>query len=66
MDHASIRKAEKMPLRSGKSRKVIQYNIREMMKAGHPRNQAIAAAMDKAGMREFNDKNVRGKKHGAH
>lgn len=52
-----------MPLKSGKSQKTISSNIREMMKAGHPRNQAIAAAMDKAGMsKEFNEKNVKGKK----
>jgi len=38
-----------MPLKSGKSDKIISQNIREMVKAGHPRNQAIAAAMRKAG-----------------
>ena len=38
-----------MPLKSGKSQKVISGNIREMIKAGHPRNQAIAASMNKAG-----------------
>jgi len=38
-----------MPLKSGKSKKVISQNIREMMHAGHPQKQAIAAAMRKAG-----------------
>jgi hypothetical protein len=38
-----------VPLKSGKSQKVISGNIREMIKAGHPRNQAIAASMNKAG-----------------
>jgi hypothetical protein len=38
-----------MPLKGGKSQKVISSNISEMIKAGHPRNQAIAAAMSKAG-----------------
>jgi hypothetical protein len=38
-----------MPLRAGKSNKVISKNIEEMMKAGHPQKQAIAAAMNKAG-----------------
>jgi len=38
-----------MPLKRGKSRKVISANIREMVLAGHPRDQAIAAAMRQAG-----------------
>jgi hypothetical protein len=38
-----------MPLKSGKSKAVIGYNIAEMIKAGHPRDQAIAASMRKAG-----------------
>lgn len=38
-----------MPLKSGKSKKVISENIAEMVKAGHPQRQAIAASMNKAG-----------------
>lgn len=38
-----------MPLKKGKSQKVISSNIREMMHAGHPQKQAIAAAMNQAG-----------------
>jgi hypothetical protein len=38
-----------MPLKAGKSQKVISSNIREMMKAGHPKAQAIAASLNKAG-----------------
>ncbi len=38
-----------MPLKPGKSEKTIGHNIKEMTKAGHPRDQAIAAAMRKAG-----------------
>jgi len=34
-----------MPLAQGKSRKVIGHNIAEMEAAGHPRDQAIAAAL---------------------
>jgi len=37
-----------MPLKSGKSRAVISYNIREMITAGHTRRQAVAAALHKA------------------
>lgn len=37
-----------MPLRPGKSQQVISSNIREMMKAGHPKAQAVAAALSKA------------------
>lgn len=38
-----------MPLKSGSSRKTIAQNIREMVKAGHPRDQAVAASLKKAG-----------------
>ena len=37
-----------MPLLKGKSQKVISGNIAEMIKAGHPRDQAIAAALNTA------------------
>lgn len=36
-------------LKKGKSQKTISANIREMVKAGHPQRQAIAAAMRQAG-----------------
>src|SRR3990172_4817714 len=38
-----------MPLKKGSSKKVVSQNIREMMHAGHPQNQAVPAAMKKAG-----------------
>jgi len=38
-----------MPLKSGKSERVISSNISEMVHSGHPKNQAIAAALEKAG-----------------
>lgn len=38
-----------MPLIKGKSNKVISKNISEMVHAGHPKKQAIAAAMSQAG-----------------
>lgn len=37
-----------MPLAAGKSQSVISGNIREMIHAGHPRDQAIAAALNTA------------------
>jgi len=36
------------PLHKGRSKKVISENIAEMVKSGHPRDQAIAAAMQSA------------------
>ena len=38
-----------MPLKSGKSKKVISENIRIERHAGKPEKQAIAIAMSKAG-----------------
>ena len=37
-----------MPLKIGKSKKVISDNIKELKDAGYKHNQAIAIAMDKA------------------
>lgn len=37
-----------MPLLKGKSKKIIGENIREMEESGHPKNQAIAAALNTA------------------
>lgn len=38
-----------MPLKKGKSKKTISQNIEELINAGHPRDQAVAIAMKKAG-----------------
>ena len=37
-----------MPLAKGTSKAVISKNIREMVAAGHPQKQAVAAALDTA------------------
>ena len=41
-----------MPLRKGKSKSIIKYNIEEMMASGHPAKQAIAAALHNAGYKK--------------
>ena len=38
-----------MPLKKGRSRKVIESNIKTEMAAGKPQKQAVAIAMRKAG-----------------
>ena len=38
-----------MPLKPGKSQKVISANIKKEIEAGVPRDKAIAIALDKAG-----------------
>ena len=37
-----------MPLKKGSSQETISSNIREMMRAGHPQQQAIAAALSQS------------------
>ena len=37
-----------MPLKRGKSDEVVSWNIRELIRAGHDRKQAIAIALSNA------------------
>jgi hypothetical protein len=39
-----------MPLKKGRSRKIIAENIAELIRSGRPRAQAAAIAFDKAGL----------------
>ncbi|WP_175879588.1 hypothetical protein [Klebsiella aerogenes] len=41
-----------MPLKKGKSKKIIGENIATEIKAGKPKDQAIAIAMSKAGKKK--------------
>src|SRR5271165_6981044 len=45
-----------MPLAKGSSAKVLSGNIAEMIRSGHPREQAIAAAYSEAGKTRGGDK----------
>ncbi len=39
-----------MPLKSGSDHKTVSHNIEEMIASGHPKDQAIAASLKKAGL----------------
>ena len=39
-----------MPLKKGRSKKVISENIAELIRSGYPKDQAVAIAYDKVGL----------------
>ena len=45
----AMRSEDIMPLKKGKSKKVVSENIRTEMKAGKPQKHAVAIALSKAG-----------------
>lgn len=51
-----------MPLLKGKSKKIVSENIREMVNAGHPQKQAVAASLNQA--RKSGAKSKKPKKKG--
>jgi len=49
-----------MPLKKGKSKKVVSENISELVHSGRPQKQAIAIAMSEAGLSRDKKKKRRG------
>ena len=52
-----------MPLKTGKSKEAVNYNIKELIDAGYPQRQAVAIAMDKKKNKKKRKKNMKGVNH---
>ena len=50
-----------MPLRKGSTKRVINSNIKELVKSGRSQKQAIAIAMNKAGKTKLTKSDIRKK-----
>ena len=51
-----------MPLKKGKSKKIISANIRELIMSGYPQKQAVAIALDEAGVSNKNKIQIKSRK----
>lgn len=51
-----------MPLKKGKSKKVVSENISELMHSGRPQKQSIAIAMKTAGLSREDKDNAKSHK----
>lgn len=49
LNHVLTKNFNIMPLKKGKSKKVVSENISKLTKEGYPQNQAIAIALNSAG-----------------
>jgi hypothetical protein len=53
IDSVQKERVKKLPLKKGKSKKIIGGNISEMIRAGHPKTQSVAASFKQAGKSKF-------------
>lgn len=51
-----------MPLKKGKSKKIVSENIGELQRSGYPQKQAVAIAYSEAGEKRKNAEKRRGRK----
>ena len=52
-----------MPLKKGKTRKVVRANIKKMRAEGYPQEQAVAASLSTAGKAKKKQNKKRGRRY---